>query len=148
MSKINSKKACRNNSILRENHVQCYIQCHNGRILCQSIESQRSFFSISCRVNCDHLYNANNGVSTFVYMVPAKFAWSVAPFPFEASDGFVKGHLLVTLIRLEKNSTPPSPVMSISPYLLWVPYSPPKLKGSRGTGIPMLQLWRIRANEQ
>jgi hypothetical protein len=49
------------------------------------------------------------------------------------------GHLDEILIRFEKNDIAPSPVISISPYLLCVPYNPPKLNGSRGTGIPILQ---------
>jgi len=88
-------------------------------------------------------------------MLPAKFAWSVLPLPVSplscmsaafrfappavaAAALFDVGHLLVILIRFEKNSTAASPVMSRSPYLLRVPYNPPNENGSRGTGMPML----------
>jgi hypothetical protein len=47
-----------------------------------------------------------------------------------------RGHLDVTLMRFEKNSIPPSPVISMSPNLDRVPYKPPNEKGSRGTGMP------------
>lgn len=43
-----------------------------------------------------------------------------------------------TLRLLVKNSMAPSAVTSKSPYLLRVPDSPPKAKGSRGTGMPTL----------
>lgn len=94
------------------------------------------------------------------YICPAKLAASLGssmlvvvdawwcPFPFDTTvvdpffrlflremDPLTIGHLLVTLMRFEKNSMAPSPVMSMSPYLLRVPYNPPKEKGSRGTGI-------------
>lgn len=95
------------------------------------------------------------------HMLPAKFAWSDAAvaaavvvnvggaerLPLmtsrSAPDDSIslvalrfRGHLDVTLMRFEKNSIPPSPVISMSPNLDRVPYKPPNEKGSRGTGMP------------
>ena len=75
-------------------------------------------------------------VDRFSYICPAKLALSLGPAVISAWLRFM-GHLLVILMRLEKNSIAESPVMSMSPYLLLVPYNPPNEKGSLGTGMPM-----------
>jgi hypothetical protein len=74
------------------------------------------------------------------YICPAKLAVSVGRGPLMVDTspcglllrevaGLDIGHLLVTLIRLVKNSIAPSPVISMSPYLLLVPYKPPNENG-------------------
>ena len=68
------------------------------------------------------------------YIEPAKLAASEPPLV--VSDALrlrCRGHLLVTLIQLEKKCMAPSAVMSKSPYFDRVSYKPPKEKGSRGT---------------
>ena len=65
------------------------------------------------------------------YITPLKLAASGGAFGLML-------HLVVILRRRVKNSSAPSPVMSCSPNLERVPSIPPKEKGSRGTGTPML----------
>ncbi len=74
------------------------------------------------------------------YIWPAKFArsstllsliWFKLPWL----------HLAVILRRCVQNSTKPSPVISISPYLLLVPYNPPNENGSLRHKINKILSW-------
>ena len=68
-------------------------------------------------------------------MEPAKLAASDPPLVVSVALRLrCRGHLLVTLMQLEKKCMAPSAVMSKSPYFDRVPYNPPNENGSRGTG--------------
>merc|ERR1740121_2405262 len=79
-----------------------------------------------------------------LHMTPAKLTRSGAAFGFAV-------HLVVIFRTFVKKLRAPSPVMSCSPNLEREPSRPPKEKGSRGTGTPMLTPTiaapKLRANQ-
>ena len=125
----------------RKRRVGCYCAkpCVNGDV----------YLSIWYTNICDKIYcRVTLSNKTYTYISSHVLSFSSSSFFFSLSLSLLSLSLLSlsvcmsfsppTLRRFEKNSMAPSPVISLVPNLLRVPYMPPKEKGSLGTGIPML----------